>query len=105
MNAGCAYAHARKLEHPALATDLDDADRAARAVVRSEARWPEDVRSHKVPDLLVITDRALLLIESKLWSPESGNQYGPYKRNLDELAKARGIPSDSTRAHLLAPVL
>jgi hypothetical protein len=40
---------AHKLEHPALAADLEDADRAARLEVRSEARWPEDVR------LLVIT--------------------------------------------------
>ena len=96
---------ARRIEHAALAADLEDAGCAARLEVRSEARWPEDVRSRKAPDLLVVTDRALLLIESKLWSPESGDQYGPYKRSLDELAAARGIPSDAARAHLLAPTL
>lgn len=47
----------------------------------------------------------MLLIEGKLWSPESGNQYGPYRKSLEELATARGITSDAARAHLLAPTL
>ncbi|MFT3768825.1 MAG: PD-(D/E)XK nuclease family protein [Minicystis sp.] len=96
---------ARKLEHEALIGDLEDAERSARIEVRCETCWPEDAGSSKEPDLLVISEHALLLIENKLWSPESGDQYGPYRESLDKLATARNIQPQATRAHLLAPTL
>jgi hypothetical protein len=75
--------------------------------VRCESPWPDGARSSKEPDLLVFVPRsgprALLLIENKLLSGESGDQYGSYRRALDALGNRHGIPVADRRCYLLAP--
>jgi hypothetical protein len=41
------------------------------------------------PDLVVMTKRAVLLLENKVYSPESGDQYPPYLERLAVWARGR----------------
>lgn len=94
---------ASALQFDALRKDLMDPDRRCKITVRAEECWPDGADSRQQPDLLVMAPTALLLIENKLWSLESGDQYGPYRRALDRLANAREVAPENARAHLLAP--
>lgn len=62
----------------------DDVDRGTAFVVHVESAIDD---SGKRPDLLVTTDRGVLLLENKLHAGESGNQYGPYLALLQGWAK------------------
>jgi hypothetical protein len=49
----------------------------------------EDDDSGKEPDLIIGTHHAALMLENKLWAPESGDQYGPYLTSFKSWAKGR----------------
>lgn len=49
----------------------------------------EDDDSGKEPDLIIGTPHAALMLENKLWAPESGDQYGPYLTAFRAWAKGR----------------
>src|SRR5262249_23539549 len=66
-------AFARGLGCEVLEADL--ADPGTRIEVRGEMRWPDGAGSLRQPDLLVLSPRALLLIENKVWSGEGEKQY------------------------------
>jgi len=94
---------ADELGFDALSNDLGEPKRRVEISVRSERPWPEGVGSSKEPDLLVISPGALFLLENKVGSGESGDQYTPYRESLDVLADLHGIDRGDARAHLLAP--
>jgi hypothetical protein len=58
----------------------------------------EDDDSGKEPDLIIGTPHAALMLENKLWAPESGDQYGPYLTSFNSWAKGR-----TSKAVLCAP--
>lgn len=58
--------------------EADLADFKSPITVRSEMRWPEGAGSSREPDLLVLSPRALLLIENKVSSGEGSRQYEEY---------------------------
>jgi hypothetical protein len=62
-----------------MVADLQNCDRPDVMCEQS----PDDDDSGKEPDLLVRTNNAALLLEKKLWSPESGPQYEPYLELLN----------------------
>ncbi|WP_437712874.1 PD-(D/E)XK nuclease family protein [Sorangium sp. So ce448] len=69
--------------------------------VRGERPWPPEAASMREPDLLVLTEHAVLLIENKVESGESGQgQYSDYRTALKKLAAARDLDA---RAYLLTP--
>ncbi|WP_437926647.1 PD-(D/E)XK nuclease family protein [Sorangium sp. So ce291] len=69
--------------------------------VRGERPWPPEAASMREPDLLVLTEHAVLLIENKVGSGESGKgQYSDYRTALKRLAAARALDA---RAYLLTP--
>ncbi|WP_437301105.1 PD-(D/E)XK nuclease family protein [Sorangium sp. So ce426] len=70
--------------------EADLADFKSQITVRSEMRWPEGAGSSREPDLLVLSPRALLLIENKVSSGEGSRQYEEYHEALQRLAKTRG---------------
>jgi len=87
---------------------IDDLDRRARVEVRCEKTWPEGARSDRMPDLLVLTPRAALLIENKLRAPETGfakgddeKQFVSYRHALSRLAERKGL--SEYRSFLLFP--
>lgn len=86
-----------------LGCDLLEADILAGEdiEVRADKRWPEGVESPRQPDLLVISPRALLLIENKVWSPEGQKQYPDYADALEQLASMQ--PPRHARSYLCAP--
>ena len=94
---------ARMLHFDTLLRDLEAPKAVSTIEARCERCWPDEVGSMQEPDLLVISPHALLLLENKVQSGESGDQYGPYRQDLDTLAKARKIDPLDARAHLLAP--
>jgi len=47
------------------------------------------VSNGKMPDFMVRSDRAVLMIENKVGAPESGDQYGPYLKTLQIWADGR----------------
>jgi hypothetical protein len=99
---------ARLLRFEALAHDIEAAasdrtEKGCRIEVRSELRWPDGADSRQEPDLLICGPRSLLLIENKVRSGESGDQFGPYFTALQKLANASNVPREDARAHLLAP--
>jgi len=77
------------LKRLAMLVDLramvDDLDHGERPEITSERNVDND-QSGKEPDLTVRTANAALLLENKLWSPESGDQYHPYLQVLQRLA-------------------
>jgi hypothetical protein len=77
---------------------VDDLDRGNKPEITSEEGVDDD-QSGKQPDLTVWTVNAALLLENKLWSPESGDQYAPYLQVLRRLAGK----SRQRRAILCAP--
>lgn len=80
---------AKGLPFKAMATALERGDVVE---VRGEQVWPDDAGSNREPDLVVIASDAILLIENKVASPESGpTQYADYRSALGRLADARGI--------------
>lgn len=81
----------------AFAELVEDIDGDGPVKVRGEEAWPEVADSGDAPDLLVLTARCALLIENKVWSPQSGpRQYADYREALDRLVVATG------RAHARA---
>ncbi len=74
---------------PRLATDV----RAGEFIdVRGEFPWPDSVGSSGIPDLLVISPHAALVVENKVEAPESGRtQYRRYHDALQVLAEDRGL--------------
>lgn len=89
---------ARRLQCDVLTEDI----LAGEAIeVRAEKQWPDGVESPRQPDLLILSRRALLLIENKVWSPEGPKQYADY---ADALAELAGMdPSRVARSYLCAP--
>lgn len=76
----------------------DDVERGLPVAVLSEAS-PDLEITNRQPDLLIRTEHAAVLIENKVWSPESGpDQYAHYLEVLTKWAGAR-----ECRAYLLAP--
>jgi len=76
---------ARRLGPSALLEDL--ADPQAHIQVRCEQCWPSVVRDARMPDLLVLSPNAVLLIENKVVSGQSGvGQYTDYLSTLQRLA-------------------
>ncbi|MFT4628714.1 MAG: hypothetical protein ACI8PZ_007410 [Myxococcota bacterium] len=69
--------------------------------IRREQRWPDQAGADTQPDLLVIGEGCILLIENKVWSGESGEgQYAGYLAALKRLAAARDV--EHTAAWLTA---
>ncbi|MFO0588770.1 MAG: PD-(D/E)XK nuclease family protein [Polyangiaceae bacterium] len=102
---------AEELGFDALLSDLHALERgrgrsgAGGLSVTVEQAWPEGAGSTQEPDILIRSTNALLVLENKLWSGESGNQFGPYREALSRLAVAENILPQNARLHLLAPVL
>jgi hypothetical protein len=99
---------ARHLRFEALARDVEAAasDRTEEGCsieVRSELPWPVGAESRQEPDLLIRGPCSLLLIENKVRSGESGDQFPPYLKALQKLAKVLNVPCEDARVHLLAP--
>ncbi|MDZ4178327.1 MAG: PD-(D/E)XK nuclease family protein [Coriobacteriia bacterium] len=85
----------RLLDYPAF---VDDIERASHVTVLCEAT-PDYGITSRLPDLLIGTENAAVLIENKVWSPESGpDQYSHYLQVVTEWAGQR-----ESRAYLLAP--
>ena len=79
---------------------VDDIERGSRVIVRCEASPDLEITSRQ-PDLLIKTEHAAVLIENKVWSPESGpDQYSHY---LEVLTTWAG--ECECRAYLLAPTV
>jgi len=85
---------ARFIELPELVADIEQ---NSDIEIRAEQSI-EDDDSGKEPDLIIGTRHAALLLENKLWSPESGDQYGPYLTAFKNWAKGRRL-----KAVLCAP--
>ena len=84
----CALTAICEVMSPALAQELDA---GLTPEVRAESTWPTAVRLTTQPDLLIIGESAILLIENKVWSGESGaGQYAGYLLGLRRLAGIRG---------------
>lgn len=85
---GCGRRFLIELAHRLGAVALEEDLRQGRqVVVRVEEAVGEEARE---PDLLVWSDRALLLLENKVLSPESGEgQYADYLALADRLANGR----------------
>lgn len=92
---------AENLGFVALCNDIEERPEAINLQI--EQKWPHGAQSSKVPDILVMAPNAILLLENKLGSGESGDQYGPYRDALSRLAIDRKIPLEDARAHLVAP--
>jgi len=92
---------AEGLGFDALLRDLEKSPKSIN--LRAEQTWPHGAQSNKEPDILVISPNAILLLENKLGSGESGDQYGPYRDALSLLASRRKIPNNDARAHIVAP--
>lgn len=89
---------AEQLAFDALVTDLEEPE--APVELRADRRFP-GARGRRKPDLLVLTKRASLLIESKVRQGEtSERQYRDYARELRLVAARRG---GECAAWLLAP--
>lgn len=71
--------------------------------VRREISWPTGAESKRQPDLLVVSPRAILLIEDKVHHVEGRDQYPDYLAALTRLAASRNALE--TRAFLCAPEL
>ncbi|MGY6217583.1 hypothetical protein ACW73L_20695 [Methylolobus aquaticus] len=65
---------AGRMNLPEMVEDLQNGEKPE---VKAEEAL-EDDDSGKQPDLLARTSRAALLLENKVWAPQSGDQYGPY---------------------------
>lgn len=89
---------ARSLGCDTLAEDIVAGDDIQ---VRAEKRWPAGVESPRQPDLLILSPRALLLIENKVRSLEGDNQYSDYLDALEQLADTQ--PAKQARSYLCAP--
>lgn len=86
---------ARLLSFSVLASDVEQ---GTGVVVLCEAS-PDLGITNRQPDLLIGTENAAVLIENKVWSPESGpDQYSHYLEVLTQWAGER-----EHRAYLLAP--
>lgn len=59
-----------------LAHMAEDISRGERPEIHVETAMSDD--ETKEPDAVVLTSRAALLLENKVWAGESGDQYGPY---------------------------
>lgn len=81
--------------------EADLADPKCMVEVRGEMRWPDGAGSSRQPDLLIISPRALLLIENKVWSGEGYKQYEEYDAALRRLADKRC--AEEVRLFLAAP--
>lgn len=85
----------RLLDFPALVRDISQ---DSTVTVWCEAT-PDLAITSRQPDLLIGTESAALLIENKVWSPESGpDQYSHYLDVVTQWARGR-----ECRAYLLAP--
>jgi hypothetical protein len=69
---------------PEMAEDLMWGD----PVVKVE-QCVEGITEGRMPDLMVMTERAALLLENKVWAQESGDQYAPYLSYLEKWAEGR----------------
>lgn len=85
---------ARIVELPEMVADLENGSSVR--IIAEQAL--EDDDSGKEPDLIIGTPHAALLLENKLWAPESGDQYGPYLTVFRAWAKGR-----RSKAVLCAP--
>jgi hypothetical protein len=75
---------ARRVVFPELEEDVVDPS------VEIRVHAEEDVDdSGKEPDLIVLTPRAALMVENKVYALESGDQYGPYLALLDRCGEGR----------------
>lgn len=82
------------LDFPQLEQDIAAGDR----IVLYAESSPDTEISSRQPDFLIGTTNAAVLVENKVWSPESGpDQYAHYLEMLRSWAKGRGA-----RAYLLA---
>ncbi len=79
---------------PELVADLENGS-SVRIIAEQSF---EDDDSGKEPDLIIGTAHAALMLENKLWAPESGDQYGPYLTSFKSWAKGR-----RSKAVLCAP--
>lgn len=84
---------AERVELPEMVEDLVAGELPG---IRAEQTLEGD-DSGKEPDLVIWTRRAALLLENKVWAPESGDQYGPYLASFHTLAGSR-----NTSAYLSA---
>lgn len=84
---------AERVDLPEMIEDLDVGELPG---IRAEQTLDGD-DSGKEPDLVIWTTRAALLLENKVWAPESGDQYSPYLASFATLANSR-----TTRAYLSA---
>jgi hypothetical protein len=84
---------ARKVELVEMVEDLEGGE-----IPRVYNEESVELETAKEPDLLVTTRRAALMVENKVWSPESGDQYKPYLALFHRLAG----PGRKTRAILTA---
>jgi hypothetical protein len=84
---------AERMGLPEMVEDLDAGELPG---IRAEQALDGD-DSGKEPDLVIWTTRAALLLENKVWAPESGDQYGPYLASFRTLAGPR-----TTKAFLSA---
>jgi hypothetical protein len=90
---------ALRVEFPELVEDLDlmATDSNWQIEIRAEQELDDD-DSGKEPDLAIRTPRAALLLENKVGSPESGDQYAPYLVAFRRWAE----PKRKTHAYLCA---
>ncbi len=95
------YLIAESLGFEALCRDIEERPDAIK--MQTEQTWPHGAQSNQEPDILVMAPNAILVLENKLGSGESGDQYGPYRDALSRLASDRGIPCDDARAHVVTP--
>lgn len=63
-----------RMDLPEMVEDLKNGEKPE--VKAEEALEGDD--SGKQPDLFARTSRAALMLENKVWAPQSGDQYGPY---------------------------
>jgi len=92
---------AHEIGLPEMAEDLDAGDTP---LIRVEQTLDGD-DSGKEPDLAVRTLNAALLVENKVWAPESGDQYGPYLEGFRKWAqedRAEAVAARKTRTFLAA---
>jgi len=100
---GCGVAFlkglAQRVEFPELVEDLEQiaSGSGGPPLIRVEEPLDGD-DSGKEPDLAIRTPRAALLLENKVWAPESGDQYAPYLAAFRSWAG----PDRRARAYLCA---
>lgn len=74
--------------HPVLAEEIRS---GGRPDLHVERPWPPEVGLSTQPDLLVVGETGVLLIENKVWAGESGTgQYAGYLEAVECLSEARG---------------